>query len=316
MLRDATHGSVLPSASKLLAPVVTRWSVFPAVVPGGAGSLLPPFLLSRLNGAWSAPEEVVPEAGLAEAAHPEPAIPDAVVPEATDAEAGFADAAVPEVAFMEPFLTEPASTDPVLTEPAIPEPVLADPVLTESVIAEPVVADPALTEPPVTEPPFTDPALTEPAAAEPVFTDAVPTEPAAREPVSTEEPATPIEAADPGLTVEEPLGQAEKGEETGGEFPPDAFFIPEEMERVTSGADAASAETVPVYRVLKASMLDQPPGGRVNAAAATLAERLERFARLLRENGPAVLPGALTSGDRLDLLLAGLLTGYLVANDD
>ena len=166
------------------------------------------------------------------------------------------------------------------------------------------------------EPVFTDVAPAEPAAAEPVFTDAVATEPAAPEPLFTEEPATPIEAAGPGPTIEEPLGQAEEGEEAGGEFPPDAFFIPEEVESITSEVDAASAETVPVYRVIKAAVLDQAPSGRVNAAAATLAERLERFARLLRENGPAVLPGALTSGDRLDLLLAGLLTGYLVANDD
>lgn len=301
MLRDATHGSVLPSTSKLPAPVVTRWSVFPAVVPGEVGSFLPPFLLSRLSGHWSAPAQVVPEAGLPEAAQPEPAIPEATGPDAAVAQARVAEAAVPQAAFTEPFLGEAVSTDSVVGAPAAPEPLLADPVLTE-----PAVMASAFPDSIPAEPVFTDPVVPERATVEPPFPEAV----------FAEEPAMPFEAADPGLTVEESPGLAEEDEEAAGEFPQDAFFIPEEVERVTSGVDATSAETVPAYRVIKAAVLDQAPGGRLNAAAATLAERLERFARLLRENGPAVLPGALTSGDRLDLLLAGLLTGYLVANDD
>ena len=79
-----------------------------------------------------------------------------------------------------------------------------------------------------------------------------------------------------------------------GEFPLDAFIIPEHSQRVPTGVES-STPTEPV----------------AHTPVTDLAERLEKLSHRLRvEESDAVL-SRLATGDKLDAMLAGLLGGYL-----
>ncbi|MBI4409571.1 MAG: hypothetical protein HY561_07670 [Gemmatimonadetes bacterium] len=90
------------------------------------------------------------------------------------------------------------------------------------------------------------------------------------------------------------------------EFPLDAFIIPEGAERLPAGVAAPAASAVP---------RGEAPKG-APAAARELADRLEALAQRLRREGAAALGQGMASSDRFEVLLAGLLAGYLAARND
>jgi hypothetical protein len=84
-------------------------------------------------------------------------------------------------------------------------------------------------------------------------------------------------------------------------IPADAFIYPVEQ---GAGAEVPDAGVTEHFL--------SPAGDPVTA----LADRLERLARQLRAEGVSALAAGAVSGDRLDALMAGLLTGYLAAQSD
>lgn len=80
-------------------------------------------------------------------------------------------------------------------------------------------------------------------------------------------------------------------------FPLDAFIIPEDARRVPAGIESGSTPAA------------------ASDPAVVVAERLERIARRLREGGAAAMRGLASSDDRLDAVIAGVITGYLAARD-
>jgi hypothetical protein len=82
-----------------------------------------------------------------------------------------------------------------------------------------------------------------------------------------------------------------------GEFPLDAFIIPEHTSRMPSGVDEATAAEDPAHKPVT-----------------DLADRLEKLSHRMRVEEAEALLSRLASGDKLDAMLAGLLAGFLAGN--
>ena len=77
------------------------------------------------------------------------------------------------------------------------------------------------------------------------------------------------------------------------EFPLDAFIIPEHSQHLPSGLEDAPASENP------------------HTAVTDLADRLEKLSHRLRVEESGTVIGRMASGDKLDAMLAGLLSGFL-----
>mgnify|MGYP000911926723 CR=1 FL=1 len=140
-----------------------------------------------------------------------------------------------------------------------------------------------------------------------------------REPRAAEEPSVPAMNVWAGLPGDVPAGDAGgHADESGAAepleeaFPVDAFFVPEEVAQVPVGLGGAGIDTG------VAPPADPAPGAGIGdpLEVARLADRLDRFAQRLRRDGYAAIGAGMTGGDRLELLLSGLLAGYLAGRND
>lgn len=120
-------------------------------------------------------------------------------------------------------------------------------------------------------------------------------------------PAAPAQA--PGRDADELV------QEEPESFPYEAVGGP----AAPAPAAAAEDDDFPV-EAFDVPELHRAPAGAAPAAAAgaegEVAERLERFAARLREQGAAALTAEIQSADRFDALLAGMIAGYLAAQAD
>lgn len=105
----------------------------------------------------------------------------------------------------------------------------------------------------------------------------------------------PFEAVAEGAAGPAVAHEPEIGEGDEDDFPVQAFDVPGLRE--TAGAPAAAARAA-------------------SDAEAAMADRLERLAARLRDEGPGALAAELDRGDRFDGLLAGMVAGYLAARGD
>ena len=118
------------------------------------------------------------------------------------------------------------------------------------------------------------------------------------QPVFTEEEGTeegivePMFAADVSETEAALAALSARNRE--GEFPLDAFIIPEQAQRLPTGVDTA------------------PPPPE-HTPVTDLADRLEKLSHRLRVEESSAVVGRLAGGDKLDAMLAGLLGGYLAS---
>jgi hypothetical protein len=172
----------------------------------------------------------------------------------------------------------------------------------------PFVSSVAPVEPPVPGPVEAQPAW-------PAETRTVPE----TEPSAAAEPSLPTVDVRAGLPGDVPAadaggltdgnGVAEALEEA---FPVDAFFVPEEVAHAPVGLNVGGIDTD------VAPSADAAPavGSGDPLAVARLADRLDRFAQRLRRDGYAAIGAGMARGDRLELLLSGLLAGYLAGRDD
>lgn len=80
---------------------------------------------------------------------------------------------------------------------------------------------------------------------------------------------------------------------TDGEFPLDAFIIPEHTQRLPSGLEG------------------QPASENAHTPLTDLADRLEKLSHRLRVEKADAVMGRMASGDKIDAMLAGLLGGFL-----
>lgn len=135
--------------------------------------------------------------------------------------------------------------------------------------------------------------------AEVVFGSGFPAE----APAGGTEAETPWQVENEGVAepvFEEDVHATEEmlAEKAAGDFPLDAFIIPEDAQRLPTGvAD------------------QQPTDANGSGAAVEIAARFEHVSRLLREEDVNELLRKLARGDKLDALLAGLLAGYLATHD-
>lgn len=82
-----------------------------------------------------------------------------------------------------------------------------------------------------------------------------------------------------------------------GEFPLDAFIIPEHTQRLPSGLEDASASQ------------------NMHTPVTDLADRLEKLSHRLRVEDADAVIGRMVAGDKLDAMLAGLLGGFLAGRE-
>lgn len=127
---------------------------------------------------------------------------------------------------------------------------------------------------------------------------------------------TPSEGADMPWTepaeegVVEPMFEADVSDTTAalaaisqahtrldGEFPLDAFIIPEHSQRLPSGLEG------------------QPASENPHTPVTDLADRLEKLSHRLRVEEAGRVMGRMASGDKLDAMLAGLLGGFLAGKE-
>ena len=127
-------------------------------------------------------------------------------------------------------------------------------------------------------------------AAKPLTANELPWE----EPVFTDEEGTVEPVFEADVSETEAALAALSSAKAEGEFPLDAFIIPDQAERLPTGVDAAppKRETTPVTE---------------------LADRLEKLSHRLRIEESNAILGRLAAGDKLDAMLAGLLGGYLAS---
>ena len=80
------------------------------------------------------------------------------------------------------------------------------------------------------------------------------------------------------------------------EFPLDAFIIPEHTRSLPTGMDA-----------------DSMPADRVHTPVTELADKLEKLSHRLRVEDAQAVINRLAAGDNIDMMLAGLLAGFVAA---